>query len=89
MKKRSTRDIPLTRLDELKALDTFWLKRVFPPPSSDHHAPTEGCGLRRAAHTAWLIATIPVWGPAQGAEKSKPEELIEAGYPERGCEHAS
>jgi ABC-type transport system involved in cytochrome c biogenesis permease subunit len=74
--KTSERDLPLFKLDELKALSTFWND----VPLKDRHLPTEDAAFDER-YTAWLRDNS-VWVPLKVLLKSKPEELVEAGYPD-------
>jgi ABC-type transport system involved in cytochrome c biogenesis permease subunit len=74
--KESQRDVPLFKLDELKAFSTFWNDI----PRDDRHYPTEDPAFDER-YMAWLRDNS-VWVPLKVMLKSKPEELIEAGYPE-------
>jgi ABC-type transport system involved in cytochrome c biogenesis permease subunit len=74
--KGDPRDLPLFKLDELKAISTFWNDI----PRDDRHEPTENAEFDER-YTAWLRDNS-VWVPLKVMLKSKPEELIEAGYPE-------
>jgi ABC-type transport system involved in cytochrome c biogenesis permease subunit len=71
------RDLPLMKLDSLKAFSTYWNF----VPSSDRHYPTEDAKFDER-YASWLRQNS-VWVPLKALLKSKPEELIEAGYPER------
>ena len=70
-------DLPLFKLDELKAISSFW-KDV---PRDDRHDPTENAKFDER-YSAWLRDNS-VWVPLKVMIKSKPEELVEAGYPEK------
>jgi ABC-type transport system involved in cytochrome c biogenesis permease subunit len=70
------RSLPLLKLDELKAISTF-LNDI---PSDDRHDPTENAEFDQR-YTTWLRDNS-VWVPLKVILKSKPEELVEAGYPE-------
>jgi len=72
----SPRDLPLMKLDSLKAFSTYWNF----VPSSERHYPTEDAKFDER-YTSWLRQNS-VWVPLKALLKSKPEELIEAGYPE-------
>jgi ABC-type transport system involved in cytochrome c biogenesis permease subunit len=74
--KGDPRDMPLFKLDELKAISTFWNDI----PRDDRHDPTEDATFDER-YTAWLRDNS-VWVPLKVMLKSKPEELVEAGYPE-------
>ena len=74
--RRDPRDLPLFKLDELKAISTFWNDI----PRDDRHDPTEDATFDER-YTAWLRDNS-VWVPLKVMLKSKPEELVEAGYPE-------
>ena len=74
--KDDPRDLPLFKLDELKAISTFWNDI----PRDDRHDPTEDATFDER-YTAWLRDNS-VWVPLKVMLKSKPEELVEAGYPE-------
>ena len=74
--KGDPRDLPLFKLDELKAISTFWND----VPRDDRHDPTEDAKFDER-YTAWLRDNS-VWVPLKVMLKSKPEELVEAGYPE-------
>ncbi len=73
---RTQRDLPLLKLDSLKAFSTYWNF----VPSSERHYPTEDAKFDER-YIAWLRQNS-VWVPLKTLLKSKPEELIEAGYPE-------
>jgi ABC-type transport system involved in cytochrome c biogenesis permease subunit len=73
---RTQRDLPLLKLDSLKAFSTYWNF----VPSSERHYPTEDAKFDEK-YTSWLRQNS-VWVPLKTLLKSKPEELIEAGYPE-------
>jgi len=75
-KKGNTRDMALMKLDELKAFSTFW-ENI---PRDDRHYPTENAAFD-GRYTNWLRDNA-VWVPLKVILKSKPEALIEAGYPE-------
>jgi ABC-type transport system involved in cytochrome c biogenesis permease subunit len=72
----SARDLPLMKLDSLKAFSTYWNF----VPSSERHYPTEDAKFDER-YTSWLRQNS-VWVPLKALLRSKPEELIEAGYPE-------
>jgi ABC-type transport system involved in cytochrome c biogenesis permease subunit len=74
--KESQRDMPLLKLDELKAFATFWND----VPRDDRHYPTEDPAFDER-YMAWLRDNS-VWVPLKVMLQSKPEELVEAGYPE-------
>ena len=74
--KADPRDMPLFKLDELKAISTFWNDI----PRDDRHVPTEDAKFDER-YTEWL-RNNSVWVPLKVMLKSKPEELVEAGYPE-------
>jgi ABC-type transport system involved in cytochrome c biogenesis permease subunit len=74
--KASERDLPVFKLDELKALSTFWND----VPRDDRHLPTEDAAFDER-YSAWLRDNS-AWVPLKVLLKSKPEELVEAGYPE-------
>jgi ABC-type transport system involved in cytochrome c biogenesis permease subunit len=74
--KADPRDMPLFKLDELKAISTFWNDI----PRDDRHVPTEDAKFDER-YTEWLRDNS-VWVPLKVILKSKPEELVEAGYPE-------
>jgi ABC-type transport system involved in cytochrome c biogenesis permease subunit len=74
--KKDPRDMPLFKLDELKAISTFWNDI----PRDDRHDPTEDATFDDR-YMAWLRENS-VWVPLKVMIKSKPEELVEAGYPE-------
>jgi ABC-type transport system involved in cytochrome c biogenesis permease subunit len=74
--KKDPRDLPLFKLDELKAISTFWNDI----PRDDRHDPTEDATFDER-YMAWLRDNS-VWVPLKVMIKSKPEDLIEAGYPE-------
>jgi ABC-type transport system involved in cytochrome c biogenesis permease subunit len=75
-KKGDTRELALMKLDELKALSTYW-ENI---PREDRHDPTQNEKFD-AKFTAWLRDNS-VWVPLKVILKSKPEELTAAGYPE-------
>ena len=68
--------IPLYKLDELKAISTYWQN----VPEDDRHDPTEDPTFDER-YTAWLRDNS-VWVPLKVFLKSKPSDLIESGYPE-------
>jgi ABC-type transport system involved in cytochrome c biogenesis permease subunit len=70
------RSLPVLKLDELKAISTF-LNDI---PSDDRHDPTENAEFDQR-YSAWLRDNS-VWVPLKVILKSKPEDLVEAGYPE-------
>ena len=74
--KPNMRDLPLMKLDSLKAISTYWNF----VPRDDRHDPTEDAKFDER-YTAWLRDNS-VWVPLKALLKSKPEELVEAGYPE-------
>ena len=74
--KRDPSGLPLFKLDELKAISTFWNDI----PRDDRHDPAEDAKFDER-YTAWLRDNS-VWVPLKVMLKSKPEELVEAGYPE-------
>ncbi len=75
-KKQSPDSMPLFKLDELKAISTFWNNI----PQDDRHDPTADAKFDDR-YMAWLRDNS-VWVPLKVFLKSKPAELIEAGYPE-------
>ncbi len=74
--KQSQSEMPLFKLDELKAFSSFWNDI----PRDDRHFPTEDAAFDER-YTAWLRDNS-VWVPLKVVLKSKPEELVEAGYAE-------
>ena len=68
--------MPLFKLDELKAISTYWNNI----PQDDRHVPTEDAKFDER-YTAWLRDNS-VWVPLKVFLKSKPADLVEAGYPE-------
>ncbi len=68
-------DLPLMKLDALKAIATYWNFI----PREEHKTPTEDAEAD-AQFTAWLRESS-TWVPLKVLLKSKPEELVEAGYP--------
>ena len=74
--KRSAEELPLMKLDALKALGTYWDFI----PRDEHKTPTEDAAADER-FTAWLRESS-TWVPLKVLLKSKPEELVEAGYPE-------
>ncbi len=64
------------KLDALKALGTYWNFI----PRDEHKTPTEDAAADER-FTAWLRESS-TWVPLKVLLKSKPEELVEAGYPE-------
>ena len=75
-KKQSPESMPLFKLDELKAISTYWNNI----PQDDRHDPTEDSKFDER-YTAWLRDNS-VWVPLKVFLKSNPADLIEAGYPE-------
>jgi cytochrome c-type biogenesis protein CcsB len=73
-REKGTRDMPLWKLDELKAVSTFWNDI----PRDDRHDPTEDAAFDKR-YSDWLRDNS-VWVPLKVLLKSKPEELIAAGY---------
>jgi ABC-type transport system involved in cytochrome c biogenesis permease subunit len=73
---KGNEDLPLMKLDALKALGTYWNFI----PREEHKTPAEDAAAD-ARFTAWLRESS-TWVPLKVLLKSKPEELIEAGYPE-------
>jgi ABC-type transport system involved in cytochrome c biogenesis permease subunit len=74
--KGNARDLPLFKLDELNAISSYWQNI----PRDDRHDPTENAKFDEN-FTAWLRDNS-VWVPLKVILKSKPEELIAAGYPQ-------
>jgi ABC-type transport system involved in cytochrome c biogenesis permease subunit len=74
--KARTSDLPLMKIDALNAIASYW-RNI---PSEDHRTPTEDATADRR-FAAWLRGSS-TWVPLKLLLKSKPEELIEAGYPE-------
>ena len=68
--------MPLFKLDELKAISTYWNDI----PQDDRHVPTEDPKFDER-YSAWLRDNS-VWVPLKVFVKANPEQLIEAGYPE-------
>jgi len=75
-REKGTRDMPLWKLDELKAVSTFWND----VPRDDRHDPTEDAAFDKR-YSDWLRDNS-VWVPLKVLLKSKPEELIAAGCSE-------
>jgi ABC-type transport system involved in cytochrome c biogenesis permease subunit len=75
-KGEDARSLPVLRLDELKAISTF----MNDIPRDQHHKPTENAEFD-GRFAAWLRDNS-VWMPLKVLLKSKPEELVEAGYPD-------
>ena len=75
-KRENPSSLPLFKLDELKAISTF-LNDI---PRDDRHNPTENAEFDER-FSNWLRDNS-TWVPLKVMVKSKPEELIEAGYPE-------
>ena len=75
-KQQSPESMPLFKLDELKAISTYWNNI----PQDDRRDPTADAKFDER-YTAWLRDNS-VWVPLKVFLKSKPAELIEAGYPE-------
>ncbi len=73
---KGTPEMPLWKLDELKAVSTFWNDI----PRDDRHDPTEDAAFDKR-YSDWLRDNS-VWVPLKVLLKSKPEELIAAGYSE-------
>lgn len=73
---KSLRDLTPIEFDTLKALDTYWND----VPKDDRHEPGENAQFDEK-FSAWLRDNS-VWVPLKVILKSKPEELIEAGFPE-------
>jgi ABC-type transport system involved in cytochrome c biogenesis permease subunit len=74
--KGDPRDLPVFKLDELKAISTYWNN----VPRDDRRDPTEDAAFDER-YAAWLRDNS-VWVPLKVMLRSKPEELVEAGYPE-------
>ena len=74
--KESADGMALFKLDELQAISTYWND----VPREDRHVPTEDPKFDER-YSAWLRDNS-VWVPLKVFLKSKPAELIEAGYPE-------
>jgi ABC-type transport system involved in cytochrome c biogenesis permease subunit len=74
--KASERDLPVFKLDELKALSTFWNDI----PRKDRHLPTEDAAFDER-YASWLRENS-AWVPLKVVLRSKPEELVAAGYPD-------
>jgi ABC-type transport system involved in cytochrome c biogenesis permease subunit len=75
-KKVNPGELPLWKLDQLKAISTFWND----VPRDDRRDPTEDSDFD-ARYSAWLRDNS-VWVPLKTILSSKPEELAAAGYPE-------
>jgi ABC-type transport system involved in cytochrome c biogenesis permease subunit len=75
-REKETRDMPLLKLDELKAISTFWND----VPRDERHDPTEDSAFDKK-YSDWLRDNS-VWVPLKVMIKSKPEDLIAAGYDE-------
>ena len=74
--KGAVNDLPLMKIDAIKAIDTYWNFI----PREEHKTPTEDAEADKR-FTAWLRESS-TWVPLKVLLKSKPEELVEAGYPE-------
>src|SRR5579883_267078 len=73
---KRTEDLPLMKLDALRAIGTYW--DVI--PVEDHKTPTEDAAADER-FAAWLRDSS-AWVPLKTLLKSKPEDLVAAGYPE-------
>src|SRR5271157_4020982 len=73
---KNLRDLAPIELDTLKALDTYWNDI----PRDQRVAPGENAQLDEKFST-WLRDSS-VWVPLKVLLKAKPENLVEAGYPE-------
>jgi ABC-type transport system involved in cytochrome c biogenesis permease subunit len=74
--KQSTNDLPFLKLDELKAIDTYWSNI----PREDCHVPTENAEFDER-YLEWLRDNS-AWVPLKVVLKTSPEDLVKAGYPE-------
>jgi ABC-type transport system involved in cytochrome c biogenesis permease subunit len=74
--KQNAEGMPLFKLDELKAISTFWNNI----PQDDRHVPTEDSKFDER-YAAWLRDSS-VWVPLKVFLKSNPADLVESGYPE-------
>ena len=70
------RELLLLEFDTLKAIDTYWNDL----PREQRHDPLEDPKFDEQ-FSAWLRESS-VWVPLKVLLKSKPEDLVEAGYPE-------
>ena len=75
-KKGNPESMPLFKLDELKAISTYWNNIQ----QDQRHDPTEDSKFDER-YTAWLRDNS-VWVPLKVFLKSNPADLIEGGYPE-------
>jgi ABC-type transport system involved in cytochrome c biogenesis permease subunit len=75
-KKGNPESMPLFKLDELKAISTYWNNIQ----QEERHDPTEDSKFDER-YAAWLRDNS-VWVPLKVFLKSDPAELIEGGYPE-------
>ena len=73
---KSLRDLAPVEFDTLKAVDTYWNDI----PRDTRVAPGENAQLDEKFAT-WLRDSS-VWVPLKVLLKAKPEDLVEAGYPE-------
>jgi ABC-type transport system involved in cytochrome c biogenesis permease subunit len=73
---KNMRDLAPIEFDTLKALDTYWNDI----PRDQRHDPGENA-LADEKFSAWLRDNS-VWVPLKVLLKAKPEDLVEAGYPE-------
>ena len=69
-------DLPLMQVDALNALGTYWNFI----PREEHKTPSENKEADEK-FTSWLRESS-TWVPLKVLLKSKPEELVDAGYPE-------
>jgi ABC-type transport system involved in cytochrome c biogenesis permease subunit len=74
--KQSADGLSLLQLDALKAISTYWQN----VPREDQKTPGEDAEADKR-FSAWLRDSS-VWVPLKVLLKSKPEELVDAGYPE-------
>ncbi len=75
-KKGTVNDLPLMKVDAIKAIDTYWGFI----PREEQKTPTKDAAADER-FTAWLHESS-TWVPLKVLLKSKTEELVEAGYPE-------
>ncbi len=73
---KGTDDMPFFKLDELKAISTYWTNI----PREDRHVPTENAEFDER-YIDWLRDNS-AWVPLKVMLKANPDDLIKAGYPE-------
>jgi ABC-type transport system involved in cytochrome c biogenesis permease subunit len=69
-------DMPLFKLDQLKAISTYWTNI----PREDQHDPTEDATFDER-YTQWLRDNS-AWVPLKVMLQTSPDDLVKAGYPE-------